>query len=230
MPWLTPDGEGAPLVVRRLLIPFNYLEMINGCLWELTRSFNWEKYGTTTPEEAAARMYQLYMRYMEFSVNMIGSVFPYLSGSVPDNALPCNGDHYNRTDYPELYALLDSAFIVDADHFMTPDLRGLTVIGAGTATGSGTVYSVADTGGLERVAMSVGEMPAHSHPDAGHAHSEIPAVPNVTTIGPGVPEPTAIPGLGSTGVGFANIQNTGGGASHQNMQPFMALKYAVVAR
>lgn len=230
MPWLTPDGEGAPLIVRRLLIPFNYVEAVNGAIWQLTRSFNWEKFGTTTPEEASARMYQMYLRYMEFSVNMIGSVFPFLSGTVPDNALPCDGSTYNRVDYPELYAVLDAAFIIDADTFITPDLRGLTVIGAGTASVSGTTYAIAETGGTESVTLDESQIPAHSHGDAGHVHSEIAAVSTLINGGLEAPASAALPVATSTGIGYANIQNTGGDGSHENRQPFMALKYAVIAR
>jgi microcystin-dependent protein len=33
-----------------------------------------------------------------------------------------------------------------------------------------------------------------------------------------------------TGSGFANIQNTGGDGAHNNLQPYLAVKFCIVAR
>src|SRR5438132_11210 len=60
---------------------------------------------------------------------MIGMVFPLVTIDPPPNVLPCDGAEYLRVDFPDLYAVLDMPFIVDAYHFVVPDLRGRTVIG-----------------------------------------------------------------------------------------------------
>lgn len=162
----------------------------------------------------------------------IGQVFPFISAAAPPGTLECDGTTYLRVDYPNLYALLDAPFIVDADHFQTPDLRGRTVVAAGTGSGL-TPYAVADTGGEEAHLLTSPELAAHSHgvTDLGHAHSEGIALPNATTIGPGAPQPTALPGVGVTGVAATgiSIQNAGGDVAHENRQPYYALRYAVWA-
>jgi len=72
---------------------------------------------------------------------VIGTVFPYLTVDPPLYCLPCDGSVYLREDYPELYIALDDAFIIDADSFFVPDMRNLTMVGAGD------IYAMGATGG-----------------------------------------------------------------------------------
>lgn len=163
---------------------------------------------------------------------LLGAIFPMISASVPDGALECDGATYNRVDWPDLYAALDTPFIVDADTFVVPDLRSRTIIGAGTGTGL-SVYAVNDSVGEETHVLATAELAVHGHAitDLGHAHTDGIALPNVTTIGPGAPQPTAIPGVGVTGVAVTgiSIQTSGNGDAHENRQPSLALRYAVWA-
>jgi len=141
---------------------------------------------------------------------MIGMIFPLVTLDPPPNVLPCDGSTYLRADFPELFAVLDTPFIVDADHFTVPDLRGKTIIGAGG------VYNNADTGGEESHTLDVSEMPSHSH--------TIPLTTTTLAVEPGeVTVLTPIPIL------TANTGDTGGGGAHNNMQPFFALNYGIVA-
>lgn len=163
---------------------------------------------------------------------LIGTIFPLMTDSIPAGALECDGTVYNRVDYPALYTALASPYIVDADHFVTPDLRGRTIIGAGAGAGL-SIYASGDTGGEESHQLTSGEMPSHSHgvTDPSHTHSEGNALPNATTVGPGAPQPTAIPGIGATGPAFTgiSINASGGDGAHENRQPYFALRYAVWA-
>jgi len=141
---------------------------------------------------------------------MIGMIFPLVTLDPPPNVLPCDGSEYLRVDFPELFAVLDTPFIVDADHFIVPDLRGKTIIGAGG------VYNNADTGGEEAHTLDASEIPSHSH--------TIPLTTTTLAVEPGeVTVLTPIP------IFTANTGDTGGDGSHNNMQPFYALNYGIVA-
>lgn len=172
----------------------------------------------------------------------IGSIFPFVTSSVPSGALECDGATHLRTDYPALYALLDSAFITDADHFKTPDLRGRTVIGVGTGSGL-TARAMDASGGEETHQLTTAELAshthvsnAHTHVANAHSHNYVPAVAAVGAALIGTPIPSAVPGAALTGnatVGIQNAtnvnQNTGSDNAHNNMQPWRALRYAVWA-
>lgn len=220
-------------ICRRVLIPndLGLIMAVNGALLSLTYEYNWEQISTTleTPAEAAALMREMYRDYAESSVCMIGMIIPYATSSAPNGTLPCDGSTFDRADYPQLYDALDSIFIIDADHFKTPDLRGRAVIGAGQGDGLSN-RAVGATGGEETHVLTVGELAAHSHSNAPHSHSESVAAPNLTTIGVEPPQPTAVPAVGVTGAASVVIDNTGSDEAHNNMQPFYVLNYCMVAR
>ncbi len=146
---------------------------------------------------------------------LIGYIMPYMTESPPVNVLPCDGATYLREDYPELYAALATVFIVDADHFTVPDLRGRTVIGAGDGSGL-TSRNVGDSFGEENHQLSESEL-------ASHAHS-IELTTGVPGVAPGeVSFDVTVPILSDfTG-------STGGDVAHNNMQPSYALNYGVIA-
>lgn len=172
----------------------------------------------------------------------VGFIKPYITTTPPTNTLPCDGGTYARIDYPLLYAVIDSVFIVDADHFSTPDLTGLTLIGSGTV--GARTFNLGDTGGEYEHTLDIGESATHSHTasaptviDPSHSHVESGAIPTLITIGAGVPAPSAIPSPSVTTPALTGItvlaptiSNEGGGGAHNNIQPYGVVKYCVQAR
>ena len=160
---------------------------------------------------------------------MIGMIVPFMTESPPANVLTCDGSTYLRDEYPALYEALDPIFIVDADHFRVPDLRGRTVIGAGSGAGL-TSRSAGDVGGEETHQLTESELASHTHTDTGHSHS-IQRTITTLVLEPGeVPALTPVPIIPDyTGTSSANLTNTGGDDPHNNMQPFYALNYGVIA-
>jgi microcystin-dependent protein len=154
---------------------------------------------------------------------MCGLIMPICSQYSPEGTLICDGTVYNRVDYPNLYDVLDPAFIIDADTFMTPDLRDRFVLSPGSS------YAVNSMGGSDTHTQTIGEMPIHSHTTIPHSHTEVTALPTPITIGAGVPAPSAIPGVGLTGSSGVTVNNEGGGTAMNIMPPYFALRYVVVA-
>lgn len=176
--------------------------------------------------------------YEALMTPLVGQIMPLMMTSVPANMLLCDGSTHLRVDYPELYAVIDSFFIVDADHFKVPNLLGRVPIGAGSGFGLPT-YAFGVLGGEYQHAITINEMPLHNHAivDPGHTHGE--------RIGN---SPAYLGATGSTHAQYqsaltgSNTQvltdsrttgittdNEGGGLNHTNMQPYQALTWAVVA-
>jgi len=180
----------------------------------LTARFNW--IDRTVPNDSISDSewdtLQAYVDGLLFEakVPMLGLIVPFVTIDPPPNVLPCDGSTYLRVDFPELYAVLDTPFIVDADNFIVPDLRGRTVIGAG-----GT-FSNADVGGESEHVLTVDELASHDH--------TIPLTATTLAVEPGeVTVLTPVP------LFTQNTGSTGSDAAHNNMQPYYAINYGIIA-
>lgn len=229
--------ERVPFLV---LIPKSQADWIYfqffGALEYLARQEAWLPTGETTAEEAAAIYQRAYdeVRPMLFLIGMVSD----FAAPLPDDSgwLQCDGTLYLGTDFPALFDAIEVTYNQTGDpmgYFRVPDLRGR--VRATINSGETRLPSWADdpggTGGESEHTLDVSEMPSHSHTDAGHIHTVSEAAPNATTIGPGVPEPTAIPApFAPTSSGNADIQPTGGDAAHNNVQPTMALYTYILAK
>lgn len=183
-----------------------------GAVYELTRAYNWQNYGEMTPDEMAASWITLYntMVLNPGGCLIFGQIVALATEEIPENMLPCDGSSYLRTDYPSLYANLNSTYITDANNFTVPDLRAQFVYGAVNLAGIG------NTGGSTTKNISNSNMPTHTHLYSA-------PLPGVTLTGAGVPTPTNIGSLptpsGSSGLGTAM----------DIMPPYTRLLYAIVA-
>lgn len=157
----------------------------------------------------------------------IGDIVMYTSADAPPLTLPCDGEQYDREDYSDLYAVLDAAYIVDADTFVTPALQSRSPIGAGQGAGL-SLYEVNQVSGEENHELTESENASHVHSDTGHDHLYSPPGATGLAVSPGE-LPVLLPSLipASTGTGFAAIQSSGSGTPHNTIHPVNAVKFAI---
>jgi len=227
--YLTPETLPADTICRVLFIPnsVDWLAQVIGAIQQLTFDYNWTPYGAVTPEEAADAMAQMFDRLClnEGVCRMVGELVLWAGANDPDaeNLLLCDGSHYSSADYPDLWTVLGTTYGgTGSTDFAVPDLRGKV------AMGSSGSHAIGSSGGAETVTLTTGEIPSHTHTDTGHSHAEVTAVASLAEV-PVIPVPAAVPGVGVTGSASANITNTGGGGAHNNMQPFLTMRYYIVA-
>lgn len=181
-------------------------------LTDMADSDNWTEGGSVSIDDAI----QAALSMCEgFKQRMIGEIITYVTATAPEGTLPCDGSTHLRVDYPDLYSRLSAPYIVDAEHFTSPDLRGRAPIAAGSGSGL-SPRSLGDFGGTEQHTLDIGEIPVHNH-------SEIGAIAVFINGGLEAPASSAIPSAGVTG-------STGSGLPHNNMMPFYAVNFAVVAQ
>ncbi len=211
--WLTPSVDApTEFYCRRVFIPRNieWLSIFYGCLDELRYSSNFEDSGGASPEDVSEAFAEMYDAIEDCS--MIGQIVVYATTNAPSGTLPCDGATHLRTDYPSLYSALATAYIDDADHFHTPDLRSRSIVGAGQGTGL-TNRLVAASFGEEAHTLTIAEMPSHDH--------QYSLTLGIPTAAPGTPQAAILQNLS------APTSLTGGSGAHNNMQPSHVLNFAI---
>jgi len=223
MGYLTPDIAPDTATCRALFVPNDeqYLAIVRGALQELTFAYNWTKFGTLTPQEAADSFVDMFDRFCfnEGICRMIGEIVAYAGDTTPsDKWLVCDGSEYDVDDYPDLYAVIGDTYGSSGSGlFMVPDLRGRALSGAGTGTGL-TGVAIGQQYGEESHVLINSEMPAHSH-------SYIPPTLNVDLESPGAPD------LFAAGIGVPTVTgDTGGNGGHNTIGPRMGINYLIVAK
>lgn len=149
-------------------------------------------------------------------VTPAGVIAAFAGSSAPSGWLMCDGREYDRQTYPELARVFGNAF-----RFRVPDLRGRTVLGVNAA------HKLGELGGAERHALTVDEMPRHSH-QIGGASSYWPSGAAIyQTNFSGGSAWTGIAAAGSGSLDRAIAQPEGQSAPFSVLPPYMALNYII---
>lgn len=149
----------------------------------------------------------------------VGTVLPFCGAqaSIPTNFLPCDGREVSRLTYSNLFSVIGVGYGTPSSGslFKLPDLRGRVIIGRDVG-----VDPLGDTSGTETVALTLTQLPSHTH-----SYDDI-----LFAVGAAGSE------TGGDGATDANNQYTstsrattsiGSGQAHSNMQPSMAMNYMI---
>lgn len=163
----------------------------------------------------------------------VGTISYFPDASIPTGWLQANGQAVSRTTYAALFAKIGTTYGVGngTTTFNLPDGRGRALIVAGQGTGL-TDRALGSTGGAETHTLAEAEMPLHGHPtriavqSAGTASSNTTGGALLNTTG--ATSYAAHTGAVSNTAG-QQVGGTGGGQSHNNMQPFMSVNMCIYA-
>lgn len=155
-----------------------------------------------------------------------GAVMAWATNSAPTGWLLCYGQTVSRTTYADLYSTIGNSFGSGdgSTTFHLPDLRGRTVIGRDNMGGSSAnritaswADALGDSGGAEDHTLTTTEMPAHTHTTASVFQAVSPS---------GSFNVSSVAGTNDR-IATVTSSSTGGGASHNNVQPSIALNYII---
>lgn len=198
-----------PIVCHSLALRPSLWAVFWYVLQELGHAHEWRQVSPAdaTPEEVSDEITKALDTMIFQGCLMIGQIIELAVDDIPDWLLPCDGQTYLNADYPDLAAVIHSAFVVSGTEFRTPDRNVRFGIG-GTSVGT--------QGGEIEHTLTAAEMPSHNH-----------SVQGATTAASVVLG--ELPGFEATE--FTQItSNAGGGNPHNNMPPYEQTQFYIIAK
>lgn len=131
---------------------------------------------------------------------------------IPEDYKLCNGDVVTTAQYPELAYSLGKE---TEQSFALPDLRKRFIVGYDNAVESG-YNNMWETGGIEKVTLTVEQMPNHTH-----------KIEFVDEKWGDNANSRPFPNPAGTSGYQADTTSSGGGQAHENRPPFFVLAYVI---
>lgn len=160
-----------------------------------------------------------------------GTIIMSAAVTEPGGWFDCNGRTLDKgtigSVYYDLFLAIGYTYGGSGDIFNVPDMRGR--IGVGLGQGDGLSDRVlASTSGSETHVLTAEEMPAHSHGSNAVGGLGQPGLAYSNDID----TTTAVDVNGSNEFNLKtslalSINNSGGGLAHNNMQPYVVLRYLI---
>ncbi len=175
--------------------------------------------------------------------NLVGEIRLWSVSSIPILWFECNGAAISRTTYSALFSVIGTTYGVGdgSTTFNLPDFRGRSPLGVGQGStaeggGPGTNRALADKGGAESHTLTAAESPAHTHRTFSSANRNSNALSGDEWVtkdgvsdGFGDNENYIMGGSASVSPTLAPTDSFGGGAAHNNMHPFLNIKFIIFA-
>lgn len=155
----------------------------------------------------------------------VGEIRMFAGNFAPAGWQFCEGQLMPISEYETLFNLIGTTYGGDGQStFALPDLRGRVPIHFGNG------FTLAETGGVEEVTLTVSQIPAHTHPLLATTNSASGTVPSSNVL-PGTAAASTITPYGTdapvTPLVAQIVGSTGGSQPHTNFQPYLCVDFII---
>jgi microcystin-dependent protein len=153
----------------------------------------------------------------------VGEIRIFAGNFAPAGWMFCEGQLLPISENETLFQLIGTTYGGDGQStFALPDLRGRIPLHQGNG------FTLAETGGVETVALTVSQIPAHSHTPiaSGNNASSANAQGNVLAQTPSY-TPYISGFIPNTPLNPASVGSDGGSQPHDNFQPYLCLDFII---
>ena len=152
----------------------------------------------------------------------VGEIRMFAGNFAPAGWMFCEGQLLPISENETLFNLIGTTYGGDGQStFALPDLRGRLPIHQGNG------FTLAETGGVEDVTLTVSQIPAHSHPFLATTNpgNQVSAANNV--LGQLTQGLLYFAAAGGSSLNPTSIASTGGSQPHTNFQPYLCVDFII---
>ena len=165
----------------------------------------------------------------------VGEIRMFAGNYAPEGWAFCDGSTLPINGNEALYSLIGVTYGGDGQtNFKLPDLRGRLPVHKGQNAQTGTTYAMGQQGGVEKVTLTSGQLPAHTHPVNAQAGAVPGSLKNpnnafwaTSSTGQYAASTSTTTVTPDTKLGNQAISAVGGGQAHDNMMPFLTVSFII---
>ncbi|MBI3651456.1 MAG: phage tail protein [Acidobacteria bacterium] len=152
----------------------------------------------------------------------VGEIRMFAGNFAPAGWMFCEGQLLPISEYETLFNLIGTTYGGDGQStFALPDLRGRLPMHFGNG------FTLAETGGVETVTLTVSQMPAHSHALLGSTNNASNASPQNSVLAKATTFDGYIADTTTVNMAATSIGATGGNQPHNNFQPYLCVDFII---
>ena len=156
----------------------------------------------------------------------VGEIRMFAGNFAPAGWMFCEGQLLVISEFETLFNLIGTTYGGDGQStFQLPDLRGRLPIHQGNL--AGTTFTLAETGGVETVTLTIPQIPNHSHPYLATTNPGSDSTP-INNI---LAAPTTIDlfkiANPTSAMSASAVTSIGGSQPHNNFQPYLCVDFII---
>lgn len=152
----------------------------------------------------------------------VGEIRMFAGNFAPAGWMMCDGQLLPISENETLFQLIGTTYGGDGEStFALPNLQSRVPIHQGNG------FILAETGGVEEVTLTVGQIPAHNHAFLATTNpgATTNANPNLTADSPNIK--LYIEDVTGAAMNAQALTPTGGSQPHTNLQPFLCINFII---
>lgn len=152
----------------------------------------------------------------------VGEIRMFAGNFAPAGWMFCEGQLLPISEYETLFNLIGTTYGGDGQStFALPDLRGRVPLHFGNG------FTLAETGGVETVTLTVSQIPAHSHPMLATLNAGDQGNPGGFVAAQNAAVKLYIESDPDANAGPSTVGSTGGSQPHDNFQPYLCVDFII---
>jgi microcystin-dependent protein len=152
----------------------------------------------------------------------VGEVRMFAGNFAPAGWMFCEGQLLPISEYETLFNLIGTTYGGDGQStFALPDLRGRLPLHQGNG------FTLAETGGVETVTLTVPQIPGHTHPLLASVTNGNQSSPLGNVLASSFNIATYINDVPNGNMAAAAVSSTGGSQPHNNFQPYLCVDFII---